>query len=462
MLEWSTLKKLIWLRRIIAGAVEWDWETVSGTLPLSLDMALKKGLQSLTQYGAISQASTPSPSSPQEIVCNNGALRMVDDELPAGYKRLLGLTYNNNVYYGITNFKMRGSDTLRFSFKCTMGTPACNVLGAYDGSSAQTNLSLYLGASSSAKYLRYNGSTYNSQADQNEQYDVVITPTGSTGMKTDSTWTEKTFESDGDLCIGTTSPTATSSKMVGDIIGNIQVDGRLKLVPCERMSDNVLGYYDLVGETFYEPTGSGVVSMGYDGSHYSLQIVGTTESLTLGSQSATAEDLFAAGDYADEQEIISGAITRKVVVKVFNGQESFMKSGASNIYTPADKIAAVTPVVCSHFTYFDGDISDASDGDVVAYTSRISFRYSTAQTLDEWKAWLAEQYAAGTPVIVIYPLAEEVTEHVPAQPLSTAAGSNTLTGTINVTATFEAVYAKESGGDASPIVGTGKVGSMKI
>ena len=470
MHEWSTLKKLIWLRKVAGGGVEWDWETVSGSLPLSLDMALKKGLQSLTQYGAISQASTPSPSSPQEIVCNNGALRMVDDELPAGYKRLLGLTYNNNVYYGITNFKMRGSDTLRFSFKCTMGTPACNVLGAYDATSAQTNYSLYLGAASSAKYLRYNGSTYNSQADQNEQYDVVITPTGSTGMKTDSTWTEKTFESDGDLCIGTTSPTATSSKMVGDIIGNIQVDGRLKLVPCERMSDNVLGYYDLVGETFYEPTGSGVVSMGYDGSHYSLQIVGTAESLTLGSQSATAADLFATEDYADEQEIISGAITRKVGVVVLDGTETgwalsdsgtthrFRGTKPDDCYTPSSR----APITSTHFKY--NSTGQATGGAFIGASTYWYFIPSdqTITTEDAWKAWLAAQYAAGTPVIVIYPLATETTESVTAQPLSTAKGDNTLTGTINVTATFEAVYAKESGGDASPIVGTGKVGSMKI
>lgn len=470
MHEWSLLKKLIWLKKGVMSGVEWDWETVSGTLPLSFDMALKKGLKSLTQYGAISQASTPSPSSPQEIVCNNGALRMVDDELPAGYKRLLGLTYNNNVYYGITNFKMRGSDTLRFSFKCTMSSPACNVLGAYDGSSAQTNMSLYLGAAASAKYLRYNGSTYNSQADQNEQYDVVITPTGSTGMKTDSTWTEKTFESDGDLCIGTTSPTATSSKMVGDIIGNIQVDGRLKLVPCERMSDNVLGYYDLVGETFYEPTGSGVVSMGYDGSHYSLHVVGTAESLTLGSQSATAADLFATEDYADEQEIISGAITRKVGVVVLDGTETgwalsdsgtthrFRGTKPDDCYTPSSR----APITSTHFKY--NSTGQATGGAFIGASTYWYFVPSdqTIETADAWKAWLKDQYAAGTPVIVIYPLATETTESVTAQPLSTAKGDNTLTGTINVTATFEAVYAKESGGDASPIVGTGKVGSMKI
>ena len=468
MHEWSLLKKLIWLKKGVMSGVEWDWETVSGSLPLSLDMALKKGLQSLTQYGAVSQASTPSPSSPQEIVCNNGALRMVDDELPAGYKRLLGLTFNNNVYYGITNFKMRGSDTLRFSFKCTMSSPACNVLGAYDGSSAQTNMSLYLGAAASAKYLRYNGSTYNSQAEQNVQYDVVITPTGSTGMKTDSTWTEKTFESDGDLCIGTTSPTATSSKMVGDIIGNIQVDGRLKLVPCERMSDNVLGYYDLVGETFYEPTGSGVVSMGYDGSHYSLQIVGTAESLTLGSQSATAADLFATGTAADEQEIISGAITRKVGYKVFDGTESFSTStayGKSVLVTSASSSWGADKNVQPTCTHFEGKpITSSSQSEGTCFfnaSGHFYFRVADNDT-DAFKAWLAGQYAAGTPVIVMYGLSTSTTESVTAQPLSTAKGDNTLTGTINVTATFEAVYAKESGGDASPIVGTGKVGSMKI
>jgi hypothetical protein len=182
-------------------------------------------------------------------------------ELPAAYTRVDGFTFNNNAYFDITNFKMRGSDTMRFSFKCTMASPACNVLGAYDGTSAQTNYSLYLGASSSAKYMRYNGGAYRSDADSDTKYDVVITPTGVTGLKADSTWTEKTFESDGDLCVGTTSPTATSSKMVGNIIGNVVVDGRLKLIPCKRISDNALGYYDVYSETFFEPTGTGLVSM---------------------------------------------------------------------------------------------------------------------------------------------------------------------------------------------------------
>jgi hypothetical protein len=171
-----------------------------------------------------------------------------------GYQRLNGLTFNNNAYYRITGFKMRGSDTLRFSFKCTLSSPACNVCGAYDGASASTNYSLYLAATNS-QYLRYNGASYNSKAVQNKTYSVILTPTGSSGMEVDSTWTEKTFESSGDFCVGTTSPTATSSKMVGDIIGSVVVDGRLELIPVKRLSDSKLGYYDTISRTFYGPIG---------------------------------------------------------------------------------------------------------------------------------------------------------------------------------------------------------------
>lgn len=185
-----------------------------------------------------------------------------EPELPAEYKRLIGFTFNNNAYFEITGFKLRGSDTLRFSFKAT-GNNACNVLGAYDGASEQSNYSLYVGSASNAKYLRYNGGTYSSRIVFDEQYNVVLTPTGSSGMLADSQWTEQEFESAVNLCIGTTSPSATSSKMVGDIPGEIVVDGRLKLIPSERISDNALGYYDTYSETFYEPAGDGLISMGY-------------------------------------------------------------------------------------------------------------------------------------------------------------------------------------------------------
>ena len=138
---------------------------------------------------------------------------------------------------------------IKFSFSVTA---ACNVLGCYTNTSATTNYSLYVGTTNTAKYLRYNGGAYNSYVTANQKYDMVITPNGATGIS-NVTWTKQNFTSDSDLCIGTTSLNATSAKLKGTLYGNIEVVGRLKLIPCIRASDNVVGYYDTHSSTFYEP-----------------------------------------------------------------------------------------------------------------------------------------------------------------------------------------------------------------
>ena len=163
-------------------------ELVSGTGYVTLTSVSKRGLISLTQFGKCEQASTPTPSVPVDIKCNNGTLKMVDDELPTGYKRVLGFKMNNNSYWEIADFPLYGSDTLRFSFDAT---DACNVLGAYSGSASGNNYSLYV--STNSNYLRYKNGAYNSAIDYNKRYDVELAPTGSSGMKVDSTWTAQTF-----------------------------------------------------------------------------------------------------------------------------------------------------------------------------------------------------------------------------------------------------------------------------
>jgi hypothetical protein len=47
-------------------------------------------------------------------------------------------------------------------------------------------------------------------------------------------------------------------------------------------------------------------------------------------------------------------------------------------------------------------------------------------TRAQWKDWLADQYAAGTPVIIVYPLATPTTESVAGQTLQVQDGDNTL------------------------------------
>lgn len=197
-------------------------------------------------------------------------LRMMQKKkLPAEYRRVLGFACDNNAMWEISDFHLRGADTVRISFSITA---ACNVFGCYQGASAQDNYDIYASTTAGSKYLRYGGGTYASAFtgdNLNKRFDVVLTPTGSQGMPEDSTWTELSFTSENNMLIGSTTLTGSSAKLKGNLYGSIIVESegveRLHLIPCERVSDNVLGWYDTVDETFYEPYAGygGAVSLGY-------------------------------------------------------------------------------------------------------------------------------------------------------------------------------------------------------
>lgn len=578
--HWSTLRKLLWLKLLQGAAAV--VETVTGTLPLTLANALSHAILSLTRCGLCTQDGTPTPDSPVDIVCNNGALRMVDDELPAAYKRVLGFSMENNAYWEIPNFPLNGSDTLRFSFEAT---DSCNVIGAYSGSASGNNYSLYV-VSLTGNYLRYKNGAYNSIVDLNTRYDVEITPTGSSGMKVDSTWTAQTFTTPTNLCIGTTAVTASSAKLKGKLYGNIEIVGRAKFIPCERVSDNALGYYDTVGGSFYEQASGfdGAVSLGYDGSHYTLGVVGTPEVLTvrgknlfdkdnmpapvytayisnapgegktrlisgtsertvlmpiepnttytvtkvytdrmriaefstipnispatygtllasdtsnaqrtertittgataaylaiqinnvrIESQSTTLDAVLASlqveegstatdyepyvqpqtvsvpmllsvGDYKDTAELISGLLTHKVGVKMLTGAESeeWNTTVSTKFYwdTLFAKPVDESPTLCTRYNPVLTDRTSGVGNNQIALFNSGSSGYGRLvicdprfTTVADFKAYLAAQYAAGTPVIVVYPLATETTEQTTAQHLSTHQGTNIVDSVANV------------------------------
>lgn len=182
--------------------------------------------------------------------------------VPAGYTKLAGITFAAGTYYEITGFKLKGSDTVRFGASFDK---ACNVFGCYTTAQATDNYSLYMSTSSGSKYLRYNGGTYASyvtSSQYGDRYDIVITPTGSSGLpNSNDSWTERDFVTSVDMCIGTTSTGATSSKFDGNMYGDFVVDGRFRGVPVKRNSDNKVGYYDVYTDTFYEPIGSNPVAI---------------------------------------------------------------------------------------------------------------------------------------------------------------------------------------------------------
>ena len=180
-----------------------------------------------------------------------GTPTIVQNTLPDTYRRVLGFTLNNNAYWKIDGVTLNGNDTVRISFSISA---SCNVFGCYSSASATNNFSLYATTTSGSKYLRYGNGTYLSyfsSSNLNRRFDVVMSCTGTSGMPTDASWTQLSFTGTESFCIGSTSTTATSSKLVGSIYDDVAVDGKFYGIPCERISDNKLGYYDVISETFF-------------------------------------------------------------------------------------------------------------------------------------------------------------------------------------------------------------------
>lgn len=194
------------------------------------------------------------------------------------------------------------------------------------------------------------------------------------------------------------------------------------LIPCKN-DGGVIGFFDIKTHTFMGAIGT---------------LTGEVKYTTIGT--ASAVNLFQVGDYADAQDIISGAITHKVGIKVLNGTETgwnqaTTSTGVLRFYLPFDGAATPTgareQVASTHFTY----AAEGQDLGIVFLSAQTRVYFIPAdQTMTgtTWKAWLAEQYAAGTPVIVVYPLAESTTESTTAQPLYTYTGDNTVSVTSNV------------------------------
>ena len=114
---------------------------------------------------------------------------------------------------------------------------------------------------------------------------------------------------------------------------------------------------------------------------------------------------------------------RKSVGIELNGSESWngYKIGDRFIaYIPAAGISeassndAKANIICSHYpTYGFNSIYNGATALGIGQSSssvNISFTDSSLKTVESWKSYISEQYAAGTPVTIVYELTEPVTE----------------------------------------------------
>lgn len=408
--------------------------TTTGIQSVSLPDAISWPLKSLKVEGSTTLSATPSPSAPATITTNYGPLVPERYELPTGYEYIDGITFNGRTYYIINDLYLTGADTVRLSFSFNTN---CNVFGCYDNDSSGDRYSLYVSSSSGAKYMRYGSNAYNSyfpSSARGDRFDVIITPTGTSGMYTDSTWEEETFTSSVSMCIGLTGPGVTSTKFSGNMYGCFVVDGRFKGIPCIRKSDNNIGYYDTYSKQFYAPIGSNPSVL--EVSH---------SAITFGDNTIETAELFAVGDYKDEQDIIDGSIRRYLGVKVLDGTETWTdidQYGRTSIQLTSMKNSDGPRTIPGYCNYFENlhnsePIANVTVGQFYLAAPQRLYFHITQETIAEFKEWLATRYTIGAPVVVLYPLATGTFQNItPVILRTTFNGTNVVTTNNNVTVEY--------------------------
>ncbi len=420
----------------IVKIVEYEKE-VTGNWYIDLTDAVVNKLLELKAYGGCQQASTPTPTTPVDIVCNNGALKIKDKELPVWYVRVESISFDGEMHYN-TNEKLYGSDTI--SMKLDQSWSGWrNIFGAYIWTSAwNINYSFYwYNTASGQAYLRYWDTLYRPTIWTGIRT-LTYWPWTTTGFATNVTITEDDFETNSIAYIGAL-PNSSSPKYEWEFVWNIEVSNsnwiRLKWIPCKRKSDGVIWYYEVMNWNFLEPVWSTPTAWAEDYSNIEVYVEWTKEKVWYsGWATATCEDLLWVWDYKDEQEILSGDVIRNIGVKVLDGTENWGQATTSlGVYryrfepTDAPKIdGGRGHCISTHFSDIGGLTTQDVGGAFASNTYLYFIPNQDVDTLAKWTTFLADQYNAWTPVIVVYPLATPTTLSVAWQTLSISAWNSRI------------------------------------
>ena len=132
------------------------------------------------------------------------------------------------------------------------------------------------------------------------------------------------------------------------------------------------------------------------------------------------EPLYGAGDIRDEYDAATGVETRRWGRVEFDGTEAWItRTSGAGVYgyaLPDVFDAPAAAGVCTHFSFVKNGASGMQTAVCVASAStrKDLSVFTTIATLDDFKAWLSARATAGTPVTVVYQLAEPVvTQHGP-------------------------------------------------
>lgn len=355
-------------------------DTIYGIVQLSLPKAKANGLKSVKLFGGCEQSGTPTPTTPQDIISNNGAIKYSINE--ANY-------ISSNVTLG---YWLRNSD----------GQPEVSAANFY------TNM---MPVKPNTSYVCFG---------RNKTTNIISNYNRIAWFTSDGTWIRNSTYTQGTVGTDTSPSNAAFARFHCNINSNTIT---------QELIDNYNWVFQQgTQEVPYEPF------INIEGGIYTD---GTVETITDSlNNTANAGMLLKVGDYQDTQEVLSGHISRNAGIKVLDGTENWQLATNTNLvqfYTQSTQgIIANNVSIYSTIAPYGCTVATRTEYDFGCYsgaTGNLCFQmkgYATLTTVNAWTTFLTGQYNAGTPVIVVYPLATSTTETVTGQTLTTQVGTNIL------------------------------------
>lgn len=132
------------------------------------------------------------------------------------------------------------------------------------------------------------------------------------------------------------------------------------------------------------------------------------------------------GTHEDIQNIVTGGITKNVGIKVLDGTEIISYNTSYNRFalTGLGENGESNVGYCTHYKQLSTSV--ASNDMCFSWSSSGTLHWKDSRFSNDivgMKAYLASEYAKGTPVIVVYPLATPTTSTVTAQPITVNKGT---------------------------------------
>lgn len=423
---------------------------------------------------------TPSPDTPMDIVSNNGVLKArinlvntanstkgqyinnqgiiqssanwaTSDYLPViagGKVTVSGLTYASSAagfnYYDASKNKVSTIPYETGTHTYTVPNDASYIMITYRWLDDESTVKVYVGETLNAPYA--DGTTETVQITGKNLYNPA-TRTDGYYIGADGV----IAKGSGTFCYSALIPVKPNTDYM--LSGIACQSGQRRLHAYDSNGDWIsqISFADITTGNTYNVTGTMPNNCVYV--RISIPMLDTNVQLELGSTattyepyfnggSATAENLFKIGTYQDVQSVIDGSVTRQIGITILDGTEDWKYASSSQFfYTDISNLNALESTHTCYCTHFQGKSTDETitsgsnqckvgwniGSSIVWNRVYISPNISLYANVNAIKQYLADQYNAGTPVIVVYPLATATTETVTGQPLTTKAGTNYAT-----------------------------------